>query len=175
MVICPTIPACPPIWTLLPTFGTAAHACLCCYYGIIAHFHIIATWIRLSSLAPLRISVLPMVALSIEQLEPISTLSSMTTFPICGTFYSCHRSVGKSQIHRLQWWFLHGWLRYFQSHNRDIFSHRDGSLHYSPKPRWHQGIPADKFLRYCPLSRDQKCRWRIPQNTCSPKLALEIT
>ena len=45
-----------------------------------------AIWTRLSSLAPDFIRVDPKVALSIVQLDPISTSSSTITFPLCTTF-----------------------------------------------------------------------------------------
>jgi len=50
----------------------------------------------LSSLTPFLIIVEPKVALSIVEPEPISTLSSMITFPICGiALYSPFSSGAK--------------------------------------------------------------------------------
>ncbi len=47
--------------------------------------------------APALIIVEPIVALSIVALEPISTLSSIITFPICGTFLMIHQPAGQIQ------------------------------------------------------------------------------
>ena len=66
MVVEPAIPACAAITLFFPIFT------LC------------AIWIRLSILVPSPIMVEPIVALSILQLEPISTLFSIITFPSCG-------------------------------------------------------------------------------------------
>ena len=84
-----------------------------------------AIWMRLSSLAPLLINVDPIVALSIVALAPISTLSSITTLPICGTFWNCHLPAGQNQNHRCRLSCLHGWLRCCQFYIHDKSSHPD--------------------------------------------------
>jgi hypothetical protein len=63
MVVDPAIPACAAITLFCPIFT------------------LWAIWIRLSILVPFPIMVEPIVALSILQFEPISTSSSMITFP----------------------------------------------------------------------------------------------
>jgi len=94
-LIWPITATCPPIKQFSPTLvepATPDWAAITVFLPISTLW---AIWIRLSNLTPLRIIVEPKVALSIVVAEPISTLSSIITLPICGIFCCSPFSSGK--------------------------------------------------------------------------------
>ena len=80
ILICPTIPTCAAIIQFFPTFvepATPDNPAITVFSPIST---LCAICTKLSNLTPLRSMVEPNVALSIEQFDPISILSSMITF-----------------------------------------------------------------------------------------------
>ncbi|MPN59003.1 hypothetical protein SDC9_206720 [bioreactor metagenome] len=94
MFTCPEIPTWPPNITLFPIFDEPAIPVCEAITESSPISTLCATCTKLSSLTPFLMMVLPNVARSIVVFEPISTSSSITTFPVCGIFLYVPSSDG---------------------------------------------------------------------------------
>ena len=80
------MPACPPIKQSFPIVVDPAIPTWAAIQVLFPTITLCAIWTRLSILTPDLNIVEPRVALSIVQLDQISTSSSIITFPLCITF-----------------------------------------------------------------------------------------
>ena len=99
----------PPIWKFLPITVEPAIAQDAAIAEFFPRITLWAIWTWLSSLTPSLISVFPKAPLSIVQLAPISTFSSINNFPICSILmYPSFDGAypNPSEPRTLPWWII---------------------------------------------------------------------